>query len=76
MQFLIRWLAAVSSAVLLLALWAAGELGLLHRVVLGCWLLIAGYLQFFAESPAMTTVGLVLQTGLAIYLALRAKLVL
>jgi hypothetical protein len=44
--------------------------------VLAAWLLIAGYLQFFGGSAAVSATGLVLQTMLAIYLALRAKLVM
>jgi hypothetical protein len=68
------WLAVVTSAVLLGVLWAAGELGVGHIFALCGWFLIAGYCQFFAGSNVIATVGLVLQTFLAIYLLLRWKL--
>ena len=68
------YLAAISSAVFLGALWILGELG--PRSVcalLGCFLL-AGYCQFLAGSAIVSTAGLVLQTTLAIYLVLRWRL--
>ena len=68
------WLAVVSSAVLLIALWVAGELRPSHAVILSAWLLIAGYLQFSGPSAALSVTGLVLQTLLAVYLALLARL--
>jgi hypothetical protein len=70
------WLAIVSSTVLLIALWASGDVRRVHGAVLTGWLLLAGYLQFFGRSAALSVTGLVLQTVLAIYLALRAKLTL
>ena len=68
------WLAAITSAVLLAVLWHFGELGRRSRVVLLGWFLVAGYCQFFAVSPVVGAIGLLLQTLLAICLILRWKL--
>ncbi len=70
------WLAVVSSAVLLIALWGSGDMSPSHAVVLVVWLIAAAYLQFFAASPVLAALGLALQTLLAVYLVIRMKLTL
>ncbi len=72
----IAYVAVVTSAALLGMLYAYGELGPAQRVVLPVWLLLAGYCQFFGSSAAVATLGLVLQTCLAIYLLLCWKVML
>ena len=69
----IVWLAVITSAVLLVGLWQLGELGPLSLAVLPAWFLVAAYLQFGSSSGMLNAVGLVLQTGLAVYLILRWK---
>ena len=66
------WTAAITSAVLLVVLWDSGELR--RRAVLVSWFLVAAYGQFLGGSMTMSTVGLVLQTALAIYLLVRYRL--
>ncbi len=70
----IAWLAAITSAVLLAALWNLGELSRRSLLVLLGWFLLAGYCQFLAGSTAVGAMGLLLQTALAIYLVLRWRL--
>ena len=70
----LAWLAAVTSAVLLLLLWYFGELRRYSGAALLGWFLIAGYCQFLGGSPVVSAIGLFLQTILAIVLALRWKL--
>ena len=72
----IAYVAVVTSAALLGMLYAYGELGPAHRAVLPVWLLLAGYCQFFGGSAAVATLGLVLQTCLAVYLLLVWKVML
>lgn len=68
------WLAAITSAVLLVVLWHLGELERRSLVGLLGWSLLAGYCQFLAGSTGLAAVGLLLQTTLAIYLILRSRL--
>jgi len=70
----LAWLAAITSAVLLAVLWNLGELRRRSLAVLGGWFLVAGYCQFLAGSVVVGTVGLLLQTVLAICLVLRWRL--
>ena len=70
----LAWIAVITSAALLVMLWAVGELGLRGATVLLVWCLVAAYCQFFGASAILATAGLVLQTVLAIYLAIRWKL--
>lgn len=71
----LAWLAAVTSAVLIVALWSADELRTAHAVVLVAWFLLAAWCQFFAASALPAAVGLLLQTVLAVYLLVCWKLV-
>jgi len=68
------WIAIVTSTSLLAILWGFGDIGARQGVVLGVWLVAAGYLQFFGESMATVAAGLALQTALALYLILYWKL--
>ena len=70
----IVWFAPITSVVLLIVLWNLGELGPRHLALLLGWFLLAGYCQFFAGSATLGVVGLLLQTMLAIYLAVRLRL--
>ena len=68
------WLAVITSAVLLVALWGLGELrGAGFGLLLG-WFLIAGCCQFLGESTLVWAAGLLLQTVLAIYLLIRWRM--
>jgi hypothetical protein len=69
----LAWLAAITSAVLIVVLWTAGDLGRRKGSVLVVWFLVAGFCQFRGASAFSTTAGLVLQTMLATYLILRWK---
>ena len=71
---ILTWLAAMTSAVLLALLWRFEELRRHTAVILLCWFLLAAYFQFLAGSVILGTVGLVLQTLLAIYLSVRWRL--
>lgn len=68
---LIVWLAAMTSAFLLIMLWALGEIGLTALVVLITWFGAAAYCQFLGGSAIVSVAGLAGQTILAIYLILR-----
>ncbi len=68
------WLAIITSAALIVGLWTVGELGPRGGAILLGWLAIGGWCQFLGASSLTTTLGLVLQTILAIYLILRWKL--
>ena len=70
----LAWIAAVVSLVLLVVLWRGGEArpGSLPPLV-GAFL-VAAYGQFVSASSLVNTVGLVLQTILAIYLVVRFRL--
>ena len=69
----LAWLAAITSAVLIVVLWTAGDLGRREGSVLVVSFLVAGFCQFCGASAFSTIAGLVLQTMLAIYLILRWK---
>jgi hypothetical protein len=68
------WLAALTSAVLLIALWNIGDLSPRRLAVLLGWFLTAGYCQFLGASALVGAAGLLLQTMLAIYLIVRWRL--
>jgi len=74
---LLYWVPPAVSAVLLTTSWiASSTVGIGSpkiQVLWTVWFLIAVYLQFFTGSIATTTVGLVAQSILAIYLVLRIK---
>lgn len=67
-------LAALSSAVLLIVLWRFGETPPATLAVSIAWFLLAAYCQFVAPTMVAATVGLLLQTVLAISLILRWRL--
>jgi hypothetical protein len=67
-------LAATTSAILLAALWYLGELSGRSLAVSAGWFVAAGYCQFFGRSAIVAAVGLLLQTLLAVYLAVRWRL--
>ena len=68
------WLAAITSASLLAALWWLGELRPRSVAVSLAWFLLAGYCQVFGGSAIVAAAGLVLQTMLAIVLIVRWRL--
>lgn len=70
----LAWLAAIISAILLAALWNAGELGPGALGVLAAWFLVAAYCQFLGGSAIVAALGLLCQTILAVYLIFRWKL--
>ncbi len=74
LYFLIFWIPAVASAVLLLICWQLEELVGKIGVVLIAWFLIALGMQFLSTlmSP-FWALGIVLQVMLAIFLSLRLK---
>ena len=71
------WVPLSVSAVLLVTHWIAiSTVGYGSPKTIGllsAWFLIAAYLQFFTRTMASSTIGLVLQCLLAIYLILRFK---
>lgn len=70
----LAWVAGITSAVLLIVLGKFGDVSR-RALVLGiAWFLIAGYCQFFARSVAVGTIGLALQTLLAVVLLIRWRL--
>ena len=69
----LTWLAVVTSAVLLAALWHLGQLRPRGFAFLLGWLLVAAFCQFLATSAVVAAVGLLLQTILAVYLIVRWK---
>jgi hypothetical protein len=69
------WLAVITSAVLLVMFFRAGDLGRRESGVLVVWFLVAASGQFLGWTTAVVTAGRVLQTVLAIYLVIRWKLV-
>ncbi len=74
LYFLIFWIPAVASTVLLLLCWQLEELVGKIGIVLIAWFFIALAMQFF--SPLMSPVwalGIVLQVVLAVFLSLRLK---
>jgi hypothetical protein len=70
----ISWLAAITSLVTMVILWATGEFGLTTGAVVCIWFLVALYLQMFGASAIVAAIGLSLQTILAAYLSIRLKL--
>ena len=68
------WIAFVTSVSLLAILWGFGDVDQRQGIVLGVWLVLAVYLQFFGESMVTVATGLGLQTILALYLILYWKL--
>lgn len=68
------YLAILTSIVMLALLAAIGDVGLRSGAVLAAWLLAAGYAQFCGASTNVAAGGLVLQTVLAVYLAIRWRL--
>jgi hypothetical protein len=68
------WLAPITSGVLLAFLWNDGELRRYTGPVLLAWFLLAGYFQFFGNTPVVSAVALLFQAILAIVLFLRFKL--
>ena len=69
----LAWLAAMTSAALLVALWKLDDLrGATFAAVVGCFLL-AAYCQFLGGSALLVRLGHVLQTVLAVYLLMRWK---
>ena len=70
----LTWLAAITSAVLLVGLWSLGDLRRFSGPALLIWFCFAGYCQFFGRSPVVSAVGLSFQTLLAVTLSVRWKL--
>jgi hypothetical protein len=56
------WLAAVTSAALLVMMWAAGDLAPRSGVALRAWFLAAGCCQFVGPSVTIAACGVALQT--------------
>jgi hypothetical protein len=69
----LTWLAALTSAFVLAALWFSGEMRGRTLAVLLAWFALAAYCQFFAGSVVLGAVGLALQTVLAAGLIVRWK---
>ena len=69
----LTWLAAITSAVLLVFLWDLGVLRRFSLVITIGVFLVAGYCQFFSGSPMVAALGVALQTMLAVYLMARWK---
>ena len=67
----LAWLAAMTSAILLIVLWLSGELSSISLTAGISAFLIAAYCQFFGRSAMTGALGLLLQTMLAIYLIVR-----
>lgn len=67
-------LAAMTSAVLIITLTVLGEFSRLGLVVHIGWFLVAAYCQFLAPTVWASTLGLALQTVLAVYLVVRWRL--
>ena len=68
------WLAVFTSAVLLAALIALGDLEGARLRILAGWFLAAGSVQFFGRTAFESIGGLLLQTMLAVYLLLRWRM--
>jgi hypothetical protein len=69
----LAWLAVITSGVLLVMFFWAGDLGRRASSVLVGWFIVAAYCQFLGGTTAVVTAGLVLQTVLAVYLLIRWK---
>ena len=72
--FQLFWLPAIVSAALLVMLWAAGELSDRSIMFLGGWFALATAAQYLATATVVWVAGLVLQTALAVYLALEKQI--
>jgi hypothetical protein len=70
----LAWLAATTSAVLLVVSWRFGEPRRGSVALFSAWFLAAAYCQFLSGSPTVGAAGLCLQTMLAIVLIVRRKL--
>ena len=70
----LAWIAAAASLVLLVVLWRLGEVRQGSLAPLAGAFLVAAYGQFISASAVVNSVGLVLQTILAIYLIVRFRL--
>jgi len=68
------WVAAATSAVMLLMLYAAGDLHARGGAIAVGWFVLAASCQFAGDSPIVVTLGLVLQTILAVALITRWRL--
>jgi hypothetical protein len=62
----LAWIAAITSGVLLFALWEMGELRRYGGASLLGWFLAAGYCQLFGSTPVVSAIGLVFQSILAV----------
>ena len=69
----LAWIAALTSATLLIVMWTLGELAPRALAALGGCFLLAAYCQLFSASALVGAFGLLLQTLLAIFLILRWK---
>jgi len=69
----LTWIAALTSAALLVVSGMFGDLRRTSLAALVGWSLAAGYAQFFGGSPVVRAVGLALQTLLAVGLLLRYR---
>ncbi len=64
----LAWLAAATSAALLVALQATGDLGARGVIVFGGWWCVAAWCQFLGRTPLLSAAGLALQAILAVCL--------
>jgi len=71
--FVIFWLPTIASLLLLVRLWNEGELMGRGAALCACWFLLSLCTQYFAWNPALWAVGLVSQTGLAIFMSVKWK---
>ena len=70
----LAWIAAITSASVLIVLGYANDLRRRTIVILAGWFLVAAYCQFFGGSPLVAATGLALQTLLAIGLIVRWRM--
>ena len=70
----LAWIPTAVSVVLLVVAWKFSGVNRRSLVPLLGALLVAAYAQWVVGSPLVNSVGLVLQTILAIYLAVRLKI--
>jgi hypothetical protein len=70
----LAWIPPAASVVLLLVAWKFSRVNRRSLVPLLGAFLVAEYAQWGAGSPLVSTVGLVLQTLLAVYLVARLKI--
>lgn len=68
------WLAVATSAVMLVMLYAAGELRGRGGAFAVAWFLVAASCQFAGDSQVIVALGLALQTLLAIGLIVRWRM--